>query len=506
MTPPAAIGPYVQLVLTGEAVRVSGQRAADFGHPPGGGTHDLADPFARWRVTACTLNAVTDRYGAYPIYWWVGPRQIALASRVDTLLALGTPTDLDWEALAVFVRLGFYLGDSTCLRAVRVLPPGARLTWHAGELSIRSRPPIVEPVSRSQRAAVDGFTDRFREAIRRRPPAGRFLLPLSGGRDSRHILLELVRQGHPPAMCVTGAKFAPDDAGDVATARRVARAVGVRHVTVGRPRSQLAAELAASSAQGLTTIEGGWTLPLLDVLRRGTGATYDGIGGDMLTGRLTPRLVPGLAFDMHDLTGLADRLLAAGRYDAYLPMVLTGRLGRALGRDRAVAGLAAELGRHVDQPSPWVSFFFNRTRRAVAQTPFGLYRGRPVVRAPFLDGDVFDFLFSIPAAERDPGLHDEVIRRGYPAFAGLPYATGGPGHGPTFVRHRLQYLAQVLAHDRSGPTALRDRQGSLVSRLMRGARSEPGLRALNRLLPMTVYLDQVRERSPWDPAWETARA
>ena len=61
----------------------------------------------------------------------------------------------------------------------------------------------------SRPAAIRGYIDLVRQAIRRRLPTAPFVLPLSGGRDSRHLLYELIDAGCPPARCVTVRHFPP---------------------------------------------------------------------------------------------------------------------------------------------------------------------------------------------------------------------------------------------------------------------------------------------------------
>src|SRR5437867_3914137 len=95
--------------------------------------------------------------------------------------------ELDEDALAVFMRLGYFLGSDTPLRAIRaVMPPIERV--HCSELQ--------------RGALIDEYIERFRAAIQRTLPCEHPAVLLSGGRDSRHILLELVRSG-VKADCIT---------------------------------------------------------------------------------------------------------------------------------------------------------------------------------------------------------------------------------------------------------------------------------------------------------------
>jgi asparagine synthase (glutamine-hydrolysing) len=451
--------------------------------------------FAGWTWDGERLTVTNDRYGAYPLFYWAGSGEIALSTRVADLLALGAPVHLDLDALAAFLRLGFYLGEDTCFAAIRVLPPHACLTWTPDGVRLTSSPPVVQPVARTRRETVEGFIELFRTAISRRLPGEDYMLPLSGGRDSRHLLLELVRQHAPPRACVSSAKFPPDDTGDAQVARLLADAVGIPHEYVRRPRSRLATELAANLAQSLGTVEGGWTLPLLAHLRRHCRLSYDGIGGDVLSHRLLERLTqrrPYLAADPHTM---AVDLMAAGRTDRYLPAMLGPDALRSLSRERAAERLVTELRRHADAASPWTSFFFwNRTRRATALTPYALFAGAPAVHAPFLDHNLFDFLMSVPPGESTDGtLHDDVIHRAYPRYAHIPWAATPSRRGLPLLLHRAGYLTDLLRHVATERRHWLHCGNGILVRLLRAGRSRDGLRAINRLLPLAIYLLQLED-------------
>ncbi|MFV2064352.1 MAG: hypothetical protein ACC726_12690 [Chloroflexota bacterium] len=54
-------------------------------------------------------------------------------------------------------------------------------------------------------------------------------MPVSGGRDSRHLLLEFIRADHPPALCVTTAHHQFDRGGDVPYASRLCAELGLEY-------------------------------------------------------------------------------------------------------------------------------------------------------------------------------------------------------------------------------------------------------------------------------------
>jgi hypothetical protein len=276
----------------------------------------------------------------------------------------------------------------------------------------------------------------------------------------------------------------------------VAERAGVAHRRVPRPPSRFHAERRSNAAQGMCSDEGAWFLPLAGEVRAARAVCWDGIGGDVLTQSRFMDPATARVFASGAWEALADRLLAAGRTDAWLarlrpPPALHG----VLDRERAVARLARELARHGEAASPTSSFFFwNRTRRKTALVPWTLLAGT-TVHAPFLDDELFGFLASVPEEVRaDGALHTDAIRRAYPAFADVPFAprAAAPRHGAGFYAHWLRYTAELAAY-----AALRRpawlRPGGPFPALLADARRPGGARAAHRLVPLVLYLLQLQD-------------
>lgn len=479
-------------------VRVEGTPTARFGRRfrrPGQQTPEGV--FAAWHWDGTQLRAENDRYGAFPLFYWSGPDGVALSTDPVDLLALGAPARPDHDALSVFVRTGFLLAEDTCFAAVRALPPCATLTWSPGRLRVESRQP--SPAARgpvtNRRRAVDGCIDLFRAAVARRLPEESYVLPLSGGRDSRHLLLELVRQGSPPRLCVTGRKFPPDSGADVRVAGELADRLRIPWQPLARPRSEFHAELVANRAQGMVSVEGAWALPVLAHLRGRTRLTYSGLGGDSL-------LRPGQALallrehdlDPADLPGTADALLRNSRTGPYVECLLGPRLTRLWSRQRARSRLVTELARHTRAAFPLGSFFFwNRMRRVLAATTYGLLAAGPVTHAPYLDHELFDFLGSVPGRLLvDGGFHDAVLHRAFPQHSEVGFADATPaGHPAALPLHRLAYLARLLTHALTEDRSWWRGADRLLPRLLACGLGPSAPRRVSRLMPLAVHLLQL---------------
>jgi hypothetical protein len=410
------------LARQGPTILATGAQHCRLGHVIPRSTGDRPDGvFAGWSWDGQTLRAENDRYGMHPLYYFSTPDRFAISSSVPALLLLGAPTELDAAALAVFLRLGFFLGEDTPFRSIRALPPAAWLEWREGRLTISGGLELVQAQSLSRRAAVDGFIELFRTAMARRArPGDEVGVPLSGGRDSRHILLELCRSGNPPGICVTVDPH-PPFISEVPAASGVARAAGVRHIPLNQPGSRLDSEIRKNRLTNYCADEHAWYLPVADYLHGRVRYIYDGIGGDVLSAGLF--LTPALhaAFTEGRLEDLAASLL--NRREGVVCRLLSRQWAAPLGRDPAVARLATELARHTDAANPVGSFYFwNRTRREVTLIPYRILNRSAEVLSPYLDHELFDLLASLPAESlMDRGLHSEAIDRAFPQYRDLPF-------------------------------------------------------------------------------------
>lgn len=137
----------------------------------------------------CGLLA-RDRMGKKPLYYWQDGEALYFASELKALLALPRfPRTLDPVALHHFLGYKHVPHPWTIFRGARMLPPGHRLRYVAGQAPVVERywrlsfAPSAAPAREEE--AVDALLERLRAAVRRRfmadVPVGFFL---SGGIDS----------------------------------------------------------------------------------------------------------------------------------------------------------------------------------------------------------------------------------------------------------------------------------------------------------------------------------
>lgn len=501
--PPAhAHPPALILDHGGGVVRASGMAtyrshhgAVDAGATRGSGV------FFEWSWDGLQLDATTDRYGFHPAFVFEAPGRVGVSPSVAALLDAGAPPELDDAALAVFLRLGYFIGDDTAFRAIRAIPPGACLSWRDGRLDLRStgRAPVPAAFAGSRDEALERYGALFQQAVERLVPAPgeRAAVPLSGGRDSRHVLYALCRAGAPPVACITARHYPPRPDEDVRVAGAVTAALGIEHHVLPCEPDRLGAELRKNIATGYCADEHAWFLPLASHVRReGYDVLYDGIAGDVLSAALHATPERHHLFATGAFRALAEQLLGE---EGHLVHLLPGALYRRWSRSLAAEHLAAELARHADAPHPVGQFYFwNRTRREVALVPWGLLAGRARVLAPFLDDAVYDHLASLPASlVLDRAFHTEAIHRFYPEHAHLAFECSDARSSTdlsairAFVRGLLRLLARGGTR---APLLLRRRY--VAPRLLR-ALAEPGYAiGIQPLGVLTAYLLQLGALTP----------
>jgi hypothetical protein len=388
--------------------------------------------FAEWGWDGRRLTVRSDRYGASPLFYAHDGDRLSVSPSLVKLVDAGARTEFDEAALAVFLRLGFFIGDDTPFQSIRTVPPDGALSWEAGAVTVSGGYRIVTPQRLSRGAAIDGFIDLFRQAMRRRPPVeGDVVVPLSGGRDSRHILFELCESGHPPGYTVTIPRYPPRASEDERLAPIIARELGVPHVLLDQSESRFLPELRKNWETHLCADEHAWYVRMVDELTGKARTLYDGLGGALsVPNRFLSRDALAL-FEAGRMRELAARLLQSlSRSDEqFLMRVLREPYREALSFDRAVGHFAAELERHRAAPDPIKSFnFWNRIRRELALVPYGMMRAVPTVYSPYLDHDLYDFLSSLAPEIMSPTLsasdksfHSEAVLRGYPRYAHIPF-------------------------------------------------------------------------------------
>ncbi|MCG5517095.1 MULTISPECIES: asparagine synthetase B family protein [unclassified Ectothiorhodospira] len=459
--------PYFSALWRGGRITTDGVENCQLGHRLDlGGRHGPDGIFVEWSWDGDALTVRNDRYGIYPLFYACHAGEIRISPSILHVLRGDFPKTLNVAALAVFLRLGFFLQEDTPFEHVHLLPPGSTLTWRQGKLTLRRGSmdvPVPETPVTSFDEAVEQYGQLFRQAISRRPPpASGFTLPISGGRDSRHILFELLEQGHKPDLTVTVQSRPPSSNEDLRIARILARELELVHEEIAMPRSYFQANLKDIEVTHFCGSGHTWLLPVAAYLKaNGTKTVYDGLAGDVLSGGLQANENRLSLIKSGQTRNVAISLTQESGLTQFLQSSLKDTPRRILDETLAVERIDNELKTHLGAANPWMSFiFWNRTRRGIGLIPFSILSPVETVYCPYLDHELFDFFWNLdPTYSMGNALHDETIRRSYPQHAHLPFedkhaprATGAAESA--FYRRGV---AEFLAHYMSHPRRLRSR-------------------------------------------------
>ena len=426
--------PLLHIRVQGDSVDVHGPTEGLIGHRITLADHDDREGvFIEWKWDGESLRVTNDRFGLHPFFYAASDTEICISTSIPAILNRGFSATLDYDALSVLLRLGLLMGDDTPFVAIRALPPHATFVWRPGSFDVRERLAIVHEQPMTKEAAIDGYIQLFRQAILRRLPAkDQFAVPISGGRDSRHIVAELCQQNRPPTRVVT----VDYSARERSTAVAIAEKLGLRKEVLRPDKRLVPTEFAKNLRVNFCALEHGWMLGLADFLHNHFDVSFDGIGGDVLSAGLFMTKARLDAFRRQDFEAFISSLLESReRYHQAMLDVTSPEYRERLSPDRARARIQREVRKYVDAANPIAMFFlYNRTRRTVATAPFGLQRDVPTIYCPYLDRDLYQLLSSVSADLMcTHSFHTETIQRAYPQLASIPY-----GPKSSTVRERLE--------------------------------------------------------------------
>ncbi|GMG81088.1 asparagine synthase (glutamine-hydrolyzing) [Paralimibaculum aggregatum] len=313
--------------------------------------------FALWDRRARELTLVRDRLGIKPLYWTARAGGLLFASELGALMAAMPRPEIDPEALAAYLRLGYVPAPRSIYAGVQKLAPGQVLRIRAGG------PPRITPfydlaaelegIGAGERIADPAEAEaeieaRLSEAVRIRlisdVPLGAFL---SGGIDST-LITALMQEASPRPVRSFSIGNPRAEYDEARHARAVAARLGTEHTELEVGEAEALAVvpgLMAVYGEPFGDSSGLPTLLLSKLARAHVTVALSGDGGDELfAGYNRYRWFARLAH-IGPVPGWLRR--AAGGALTRLPPALVDRAGRAAGlagAGRRVHKLAAMLG------------------------------------------------------------------------------------------------------------------------------------------------------------------
>jgi asparagine synthase (glutamine-hydrolysing) len=385
---------------------------------------------AIWDRRAGKLLLANDRLGLCPLYYAQRNGRLMFASGVRALLAdSNLPRRVDLLAIAQLLAFDHVLHERTLLTDAHLLPPASLLIFSNGQLTIEpywtlKYPEFHQPLS--EEAYLEDLIFYLRQAVTRQAPGD---LPagvlLSGGLDSR-ALLGFLCDG-PATRPLHTFTFGIPGCDDARFAHQVSSRVGAQHHFFEmRPGYLLElAEKGVRLTDGLENCRHMNALATLSAQAEYAQVFYKGFLGDALMGYFTHRLF----LANYDENGLMHLFL--DRYPfVFSPVEQQQLFAQSLlpyssaALDTCRAALAESQARLVvDRIS---HFDLHQRQRRMTLNGVRLVRSRGIVRTPFCDKDLIDFVLRTPCGLRfERYLMKQALVRTFPDLAKVPYTETG---------------------------------------------------------------------------------
>jgi asparagine synthase (glutamine-hydrolysing) len=438
-------------------------------------------------TTRRELHLATDRFGLRPLYVAQGVAGFAAASEIKSLLAVpGVDTALSEQGVAQFFSFGHFYGTDTFFNGVRAVPAATVGTYRLDEgtyveSKYWSPPSRTSPQSESELTAA--FEARFVAAVHRRArPGERLGLSLSGGLDARTILGVA-----PKDINLQTISLGIEGSLDHQSAARLAALAGVRHHPYMLDASFLG-QFETHLRQMVRLTDGhyldqGIVMPTMEIYRRlGIDFLMRGHGGELLHMRKAYAFsLDGAALSASDaaleswLSSHLTSYMLAGVPDDLFKIDLRGGASAAL---RAAIGRVGPVSAPVDRV--WHLFLNERLHRETSMS-MHLFGSFATVRQPFMDNEVIDSLFAMPAHMKlGEDLQASLLRHQRPDFLPVTNSNTGAALGASrmtieLARLRLRVGAKLglkgyQPYERLG-LWLRRELRELVTRTLTGART-----------------------------------
>jgi len=469
-------------------VLLEGDSAGFIGYRLGSGDDGA---FVEWALKDGSFTLSTDRLGLFPLYYLQDGAELLISNSV-TLIQQHCKLSLDQQAIAIFLRLGFYLGSDTAFKGV-LRPQGQlKLLVNAAEQRLTVTKPSFEPSLHQHTAAR--YQELFSQALAQLKSVSLPLyVPVTGGKDSRHILLTTRQLELELASCYTVRVLSPHSNQDVSIARALCQQLGIPHQTLDSEQQLVQAERDKNTRTNFETYDHFWINPAGQYLAsQAPGLVLDGFGGDVLG---QSKIVTAQMYQLYQTRNWSALLQQIAPDNAYYQAYFAAKPEWLPNERQLLQRLQHEMEKYAADVNPVKSFYFwNRSRRAIAISSFRFLNGHSLPFLPFMQSQVFEFLMTLPNDLYYFGqFHSQCIAQAFPEFTAVPFATGEESGDilnlPTKFNNYQRLLGEILQADFI-TVAMRPR--ALLSCLRSHLSKDQAIDFFYFFRPM-IYLNQLQQ-------------
>lgn len=182
----------ISLSHNGKKISLVGPEKGFYGYKVLCGKDDDDGVFVEWSASDIFFTLKTDFLGMYPLYIKSNGHSLQISNNIDLLIKQNTVT-LNESAIRFFMYAGYFLGSDTAFN--EIFRPDGKLVidFIKEEFDIQiTRPKMAE---NDYIFNTDEYSKNFDNYIRPLKNCGfNLYLPLTGGKDSRHILFSVYEQ------------------------------------------------------------------------------------------------------------------------------------------------------------------------------------------------------------------------------------------------------------------------------------------------------------------------
>jgi asparagine synthase (glutamine-hydrolysing) len=377
------------------------------------------------------LVIINNRLGLYPLYHSRTNGKFRFASGVRSLLADPyQPKKVDPITIIQFLTFDHALGSRTLLEDVYLLPPASILIYKDNDINIRSYWLLGFPEyynSRSEQYYIDGFLHYLRQAVKRQievnQPAG---ILLSGGLDSR-MILALIYENYSDQDFYSFT-FGITGCDDARYAQEVASVLKTQHHFF-KINSDYLVDVAEEGIRLTDGLENCIHMHSLASLTQETELAkflFKGFLGDALTGHLVRRILLS-NYDENSLNQLFFNHYYITFNQPQLHEILSEKLQKCFYGEFNNDYRETLINSRITNAADYFSLFdlFHRQRRMTLQG-VELVRSQSVVRMPYGDNELIDFMLEVPPGLRyEREIMNKAIIQSFPELAKIPYTGTG---------------------------------------------------------------------------------
>lgn len=195
--------------------------------------------FALWDREERSLTLVRDRLGVKPLYWADTGKSFLFGSELRALRAHPSfRVEINHDALAGFLRLGYIGAPNSIYRGVFKLQPGRLITLHPGsEAQTRQFWRLDDVIAKARRMPFDGdqaeadeaLDALLREVVRERMQADVLIGALLSGGTGSPLITALMQEQSDRPIPTFSVGFAEDNYKEAGRAKVLARHLGTAH-------------------------------------------------------------------------------------------------------------------------------------------------------------------------------------------------------------------------------------------------------------------------------------